>query len=163
MGSLGSRGFLLHDIGVSRLQSQAYGRELLCHDIYPENLRRQQRDGITKGDCKKDCSQLCKADGQKIGCAFSDVVIDPSALFNCADNGGEVVIGDDHIRCFFRNLGACFSHSHANIGGLQSRSIIDSVSRHGYNMASFFQRLYYADLVLCRNPRKHRYFIDSVR
>ncbi len=45
-----------------------------------------------------------KADREQIGGAFSDIVEDPPPLFYGADDGGEVVIGDDHIRGLFGDL-----------------------------------------------------------
>ena len=148
-------GLPFHDIGVRGLQGQADGGKLLCHHIDPQDLGGQKGEGKSQGNGEEDGGQLGKADREQIGGAFSDIVEYPPPLLDGADDGGEVVIGDDHIRGLFGDLGARPAHGYADIGSSQSRGVVHSVSGHGYDVASCFQGLHYADLVLSGDPGKY--------
>jgi hypothetical protein len=55
-------------------------------------------------------------------------------LLNGSDNGGEVVISQDHITGLFGDFGSRNTHSDTNTGLLEGRSIVDSVSSHTSNL-----------------------------
>ena len=81
-----------------------------------------------------------------------DVGIHVPAVFYRFHNGGEVVIRQHHTGGVLGNLRSRNAHGHADIRLLQSRSIIDTVTGHGYQIASLLPCPDNADLMLRGYP-----------
>ncbi len=54
--------------------------------------------------------------GEQKNYGLFNVIVNISSLFNGRNNGCEVIIGKNHIRCAFGNIGTCNSHGNSNIG-----------------------------------------------
>ena len=57
------------------------------------------------------------------------------------DDGGEVVVGEDHLRGFLGHLGPGDAHGHADVGGLQRRRVVDAVAGHRHDLALGLERV----------------------
>ena len=79
----------------------------------------------------------------------------PRPSLDRADDGGEVVVGEDHRRGFLGDLGAGDAHGHADVGLAQGRGVVDAVAGHGHDVAAALQRAHDADLVLGGDPGAH--------
>ena len=62
---------------------------------------------------------------------LADVLVDPTPLADRRHNGGEVVVGEDHIRGRTGHLCAVFPHGAADIRSLQGWRVVDTVAGHG--------------------------------
>ena len=87
---------------------------------------------------------------------LADVPVDAPALPHSGDDGGEVVVGEHHIRRGFGHLGAVFAHGAADVGGLQGRGVVDAVAGHGHHHPPALEGLYQPHLVLRGHPGEHR-------
>ena len=68
-----------------------------------------------------------------------DIPVDAPPLPDGIGDCGKAVIEQDHIRRILGNIRAAATHCHADIGGLERRSVIDPVPRHRGNLARTLQ------------------------
>ena len=64
-----------------------------------------------------------------------EVVVDRPAALDRGDDRGEVVVGEDHVPGFLRDLGAGDAHRDADVGALERRSVVDAVAGHRDDVA----------------------------
>merc|ERR1719394_1383936 len=64
---------------------------------------------------------------------FFQVVKDKTTLLNTSDDGGKVIIKQDHVSSLFGDVRSSNTHGNSNISLLESRRIIDTVSGDGHN------------------------------
>ena len=64
-----------------------------------------------------------------------DVGVDDPPLLDGADDGGEVVVGDDHVGRLLGDLGPLDAHGDADVGLLQGRGVVHPVAGHGHHLA----------------------------
>ena len=77
-----------------------------------------------------------------------DVVHDDAALLDRADDGGEVVVGDEHGGGFLRYLGAADADRDTDIGLAQRGRIVNAIAGHRDDVALALQRSDDLELVL---------------
>ena len=82
---------------------------------------------------------------------LADVLINPAALFDGINDGGEVVIRQNHIRRPLGNIGSRDPHRAADIRFFESGSIVDAVPRHGNHIPARLPRTHDAHLVFRRD------------
>ena len=68
-----------------------------------------------------------------------DVVEDRPAFFDGGDDRAEVVVGQDHARCFLGDVVAAHPHGDADVGLLERRRVVDAVAGDGDDLAHLFQ------------------------
>ena len=68
------------------------------------------------------------------------VVVDGTTFLNGGDDGGEVVIGQDHLSGRFGH-GGTRAHGDTNFGLLQGRSVVDTITSHGRDLTHRLQVL----------------------
>ena len=85
--------------------------------------------------------------GQGPGDEFNQVVEHRPAFLDGRLDGREVVVGQHHVRCLFRHLGAAHAHGYADVGLLERGCIIDAVAGHRHHMAFGLQRLHQTQLL----------------
>lgn len=54
-------------------------------------------------------------------------------LLHPRDDGGKVVVQQDHVGCLLRDVRARDAHGNANVSLLQRRGVVHPVTRHGHN------------------------------
>lgn len=54
-------------------------------------------------------------------------------LLHASDNGGKVVIQQDHVSRLLRDVGASDAHGNANVCLLQRGGVVHTIPRHGNN------------------------------
>lgn len=65
-----------------------------------------------------------------------EVVEDEAALLDAADDGGEVVVEQDHVGRLLGHGAAHDAHGDADVRLLQGRRVVHAVSRHGHDVAA---------------------------
>ncbi len=75
------------------------------------------------------------AAGQARRAGTADVGVDPPALLDGGDDGGEVVVGQDQVGGLPGDLGAARAHGHADVGAAQGGAVVDAVAGHGDDLA----------------------------
>ena len=86
---------------------------------------------------------------------LGQVVVDPPAELDRLDDGGEVVVGQDHHRGALRDLGAGDAHGDADVGLLEGRRVVHAVAGHGDDVALLLEQAHQADLVFRRHAGDH--------
>ena len=82
----------------------------------------------------------------------ADVGVDVPAVLHRLDDGGEVVVGEDHAGGVLGHLGAGDAHGHADVGLLQGGGVVDPVAGHGHQGAPLLPGPDDADLMLRGYP-----------
>lgn len=60
----------------------------------------------------------------------------------------EVVIDENHVGRFLAYVRSVLPHRDANVGSLQSHTVVDSIACHADDVSSVLKRLHYRELVL---------------
>ena len=63
------------------------------------------------------------------------------------DDGGEVVVQQNQIRRFARDVGAAPAHGHADIGALQGGSVVHAVAGHRHEFPLLLERFHDTQLL----------------
>ena len=86
---------------------------------------------------------------------YLHVVVDGSSLLNSLHDGGEVVVGEDHVGGLRGDLSAGNAHGDSDLGLLESRGVVDSVSGHRNDLVHFSEELDELSLVGGLGSREH--------
>ncbi len=85
-------------------------------------------------------ADLSDVGGDEVADELLHVVVDGATLLDGGDDGGEVVVGEDHLGGRLGH-GRARAHGDTDLGLLQSRSVVDTVASHGRNLALALQVL----------------------
>ena len=151
MPSLALRGGTLHQVGLRLLHAQGQGGEAVGDQVDPQQVDRLQNDEAEEGG-QEDGEDLAHVGPQQELDGLAHVVVDPAALADGAHDGGEVVVGQDHVRHVLGHVGAGDAHAHADVGGLDGGGVVDAVAGHGGDAALLLPGVDDADLVLGLDP-----------
>ena len=91
---------------------------------------------------------------------LGEVVEDLAALLDRVDDGGEVVVGEDHAPGVLCHLGPR-AHGDADVGGFDGGRVVDAVARHGHHLAFLLQGVHEQDLVLWGDPAHDPDVVDA--
>ena len=89
---------------------------------------------------------------------FADVVINAPSFAHSGNDGGKIVIGQNHVGHIFGYVGAGNPHANADVGVFDGRGVIDAVSGHGGNLAFFAPGVDDSRLVLRLHSRIYGVF-----
>ncbi len=78
-----------------------------------------------------------------------------ASLLDRPDDGGEVVVEEHQIGHLAADVGPALPHRHADIGPLERGRVVDTVARHGHDLALRLQRLDQPQLLLGAHPGEH--------
>ena len=88
-----------------------------------------QDAGTQEGDDEPEQGAHLEAD------VAGQVVVQAAAQFDGLDDGGEVVVGQDHHRGFLGHLGAGDAHRDADVGPLERGGVVDPVAGHRHHLS----------------------------
>ena len=150
----GRAGWAAHGVGADRVDAQRHRRWPVHDQVDEQDLQRGERRPAGDAGDRRDQEGDHEAErgGQLEPGELDDVVVDAAALADRADDGGEVVIGEDHRGGFLGHLGAGDAHGHADVGPTQGGRVVHPVAGHGHDVAAALQRAHDADLVLGGDP-----------
>ena len=143
--------------GRRLVEAERDGDRHLHEEVDPQHDERFERHAAE--DREDGCAQVAEDERDQRGHLEADVlgevVVDAPTELDGLDDGGEVVVGQDHDRGFLGDLGAGDAHGHADVGLLQRRRVVDAVAGHGDDVLLFLEQVDEADLVLGRDARDH--------
>jgi len=68
------------------------------------------------------------------------VVVDVATLLDGSDDGGKVVIREHHLGSALGDSGTS-THGDTNVGGLESRRVVDTIAGHGDDLADLVEHV----------------------
>eukprot|EP00053_Salpingoeca_punica_P015069 m.137833 g.137833 ORF g.137833 m.137833 type:complete len:1067 (-) comp16613_c0_seq1:133-3333(-) len=128
----------LHDVEVRRVEAEGCGRQAVCDQVDPQQLHGDEGVGQAQRRSEEDADNLADVGGDQVADKLLGVVVDGAALLDSSDNGGEVVVGEDHGGGALGDRGAG-AHGHADVGLLQGGGVVDTVAGHGDNLGLVLQ------------------------
>ena len=111
---------------------------------------------------EQHCNDTRQIAGQQEQNCLLDVLIDISAILHCLDNGGEIVVRQNHCRSVLGNLCTGDAHCHAYISLFQCRCIVDTVTGHGNDIATLLPCTDNANLMLRCHTGINRFVCHKV-
>ena len=151
----------LHGIALGRLDGERQAGQAIGDQVDPQDLQRQERQGHAQEGGQEHDPDLAGVGGHGIADKLADIVIDAAPFFHRGDDGGIVIVQEHHVRGLFGNIGASNAHGNADIGALESRSVIDAVAGHGDDVALLLQSLDDLELMLRRDACIDRQVFDD--
>merc|ERR1711862_391861 len=135
------------------LKERAVG-ETVGHQVDPQQLDGDQGLGQAEGGGQEDADDLADVGGDQVSDELLHVGVDRTSLLHGGHDGGEVVVGEDHLGGGLGHGGAG-AHGDTNLGSLESGSVVDSVSSHGGDFFHLLQILDNLGLVEGLDAGKH--------
>ena len=154
---LGVSRLLVHDAFFLVVHAQGDGRKGIGDEVDPEDVEGGKRkDDAVLGEGGQDGEEEHDQDfgevgGKEIEDGLLDVGEDASSFFDGLLDGGEVVVGQDHVRGALGDVGAGDAHGDADVGSLEGRGVVDAVSGHGDDVSVGLEGLDDLNLVLGRD------------
>ena len=156
-GAATGRGGRRHQALGGLVEAQRDGDRDVDDHVQPQDLQRVERHSA--GDAEDPGHQEDRDVGHQGGHlepeVLHQVVVERAAVGDRADDGGEVVVGEDHHRGLLGDLGAGDPHRDADVRSLQRRGVVHAVAGHRDDVALSLQQLDQPDLVLGRDPGDH--------
>ena len=140
----------LHNAWFSLLGSHSKRRQRVGNQVNPQKVSRLKNSKANQR-CNKDGNNLCKVGTQEELDALTNVVVDAPSLFAGANDGGKVIVSQNHICNALGNVGTSNTHTNTNISAFDGRSVVNAVTRHSCNHALFAPSINNANLVLRLN------------
>src|SRR5262249_29775583 len=107
------------------------------------------KDGRSqKGQNERDEQDEHEAD------VLGEVVVDLSALLDGINDGGEVVVGEDHAPSVLRHVGTA-THGDADVCRFDRRGVVDPVAGHGHHSPLFLEIVGKQHFVFGGHPAHH--------
>ena len=156
-----------HDVLHGGVHAHGQGRSGVGDQVDPQDLGGQQRqdhaglavpaqaDDSREHHAAEDREDLTHVGGQQEAQELLDVVEDAPALTHGVDDGGEVVVRQDHRGGLLGHLGSGDAHGHADVRSAQGRGVVDAVAGHGDRVALRLQGVDDPHLVLRGDARVH--------
>merc|ERR1712004_96253 len=121
----------LHDVGLSLLVGHRDRGHHVRAKVDAEDGHGTKGQGHVSQDEEEEGRDLGDVGGQGVGDGLLQVVKDQPALLNTSDNGGKVVVEQDHVSGLLGDVGAGDTHGNTNVGLLQSGRVVDTISSDG--------------------------------
>ena len=137
---LGVPGLPLHQIRLTLFHPQRQRREAVGNEIDPQQMHRLQ-DGKAQKRREENTQHLAQVGRQQELDGLADVVIDPPPFLHRRNDGGEVVVGQHHIRHVFRHVRTGDAHADADVRRLDGGCVVDAVAGHGGHEAARLPRI----------------------
>ena len=140
----------LHNAWFSLLGSHSKRWQGVRNQVDPQKVSRL-KDSKANQRCNKDGDDLSQVGTQEELNALTNVVVDAPSLFAGANDGGKVIVSQNHVCNALGNVGTSNTHTNADISAFDGRSVVNAVARHGCNHAFFTPGINNTNLVLRLN------------
>ncbi len=144
-----------HDAVLLRLEGEHEAEEHGGRHVDPEDLDRQDRQRGAQEHGGQDDQSLAQVRRQGPGDELGEVVEDAATLLDRGLDGGEVVVGQDHVGGVLGHVGPGDPHGDADIRLLERGRVVHAVAGHRDHVAARLERLHEAQLLLGRHAREH--------
>merc|ERR550539_1534517 len=129
-GLVGSPGWFVHDVQVGGVEGESSGGQTVSDQVDPQQLDGDESLGEAESGGQENTDHLADVGGNQITDELLHVGVDSAALLHSGHNGGEVVVGQDHLGGGLGHGGAG-AHGDTDLGSLQGGGVVDSVTSHG--------------------------------
>ena len=158
------RGRALHQAGGLLVEAEGDPEGGVDEKVDPQDLRRGEglagrevdQGRAEEGEYERDQLEQDEAD------VLVEVVVELAALFHRVDDGGEVVVGEDHAAGVFGDFGPA-PHGDADVGCFDGGGVVDPIAGHGDDVTLFLERVGQQNLVLGRDPADDTDAVVSAR
>ena len=121
---------LVHDvlwflIGPKRDRGKRVGDE-----VHPKEVDRDKGRGEAKARGDEHRNDFADIGGKQEEDGFLNVGVDTPALLDGFFDGGEVIVGEDHVGRAFGDVGAGDAHGDADIGSFKGGRVINAIAGH---------------------------------
>mmetsp|Transcript_20653 Transcript_20653/g.58795 ORF Transcript_20653/g.58795 Transcript_20653/m.58795 type:complete len:668 (-) Transcript_20653:1876-3879(-) len=140
---------LVHDTILGWLDGGDESEGDGADQVSVEHLDGRQRGLVeTADDTEKHGKTLGVVDWGVDHEHLAQVVPHDTSFADGDNDGGEVIISEDHLGGFTGDVGSFLAHGHTHVGSLEGRGIVDTVSGHAAHFSLGLEGLDDADLVL---------------
>merc|ERR1712212_326113 len=131
---------LLHDVKIWGVEAEGSGGQAVSDKVDPQELDGDESLGKTKSSSQEDAHDLTDVGRNEITDELFHVVVDGTTLFNSSPNGGEVVVSKHHLGGRLGD-GSSRTHGNTNLGLLQGRCVIHTITSHGRDLTQALEVL----------------------
>merc|ERR1712004_571691 len=142
----------LHDVALGELVGHRDSGHHVRSQVDAENGDGSKGQGHVGQDEEEEGRDLGDVGGQGVGDGLLQVVEDQPALLDTSDNGGKVVVEQDHVSGLLGDVGAGDTHGNTDVGLLQSRRVVDTISSDGNDGTHPLATLHNNQLLLGAGP-----------
>ena len=143
-----------HRLVRGRVAGKRHGREPVREEVHDEHLDDGQRHADPGEHRDDEQEDLAEVRGEQERDEGADVVVDPAALANRANDRREVVVREHDVGCLARRLGAALAHRDADIGLAEGGGVVHPIAGHRDDVPTRLPRPDETQLVRGRDPRE---------
>jgi hypothetical protein len=136
--------------------AQGKAGQAVGDQVDPHDLGREQGQGQPEQGGQEHDPDLGRAAAETVADEAAQVVVDAPTLADGADDGGEGVVGQDHVGGLLGDLGAGLAHGHPDVGPAQGGGVIHAVAGHGHYLPAGLPGLDDVELLLGGGAGVHR-------
>jgi len=136
MISLGVTGVTFHDIKLGVLVGEGDGGDHVSSKVNAEDKDSREGEGNLEEHEEQEGGDLGDVRRQGVRDRLLQVIEDEATFLNTADDGGEVVVEEEHIGGVLGDIGAT-SHSNTDVGLLDGRGVVDTVTSDSDDVTEF--------------------------
>eukprot|EP00976_Prorocentrum_cordatum_P090607 1188193-Prorocentrum_minimum.AAC.2 len=145
-----------HDVRVRLVEAQRRRGEAVRHQVDPKELHGHEGLGHADGGGEEDAHHLADVGGDHVADELLGVGEDGAALSHRLHDGGEVVVGQHHVRSALRHRRAA-AHRHADVRLLERGGVVHPVARHGHHVPLRLEQVHQAALVRGLHTAEHHH------
>ena len=153
-GLVGSPGWFVHDVEVGGVEGESSGGQAVSDEVHPQQLDGDQSLGEAESGGQENTDNLADVGGDQVTDELLHVGVDGAALLHSGHDGGEVVVGQDHLGGGLGH-GSSGAHGDTDLGSLQGGGVVDTVSSHGGDLLHLLEILNNLRLVERLHTGKH--------
>ena len=121
----------VHDVGFLFFVRHGDGRNHVGAEIDAQDEHRGERQRQLGGDVAEERRNLRNVGRERVSDRLLEVIEDETTFFNTVDDGGKVVIHENHVGGFLGNILTGDTHGDTNVTLLEGRSVVDTVTGDG--------------------------------
>ena len=143
----------LHRVTLGGIDRKRYGRQAVGEQVDDQYLHHGQWSIEPEGDREGKNHHLPSVGRKQEVDEAQHVLVDGPASSNRRDDRRVVVVGEHQVGRRPRRVGPALAHRDADVGGLQSRDVVDAIPGHRHHLAMPAQGVDDADLVPWNDAR----------
>mmetsp|Transcript_4331 Transcript_4331/g.7584 ORF Transcript_4331/g.7584 Transcript_4331/m.7584 type:complete len:611 (+) Transcript_4331:223-2055(+) len=154
-------GWPLHDVGLSVFVGEGDAGEDVGAEVDYEDEDRGEGDRDPDGEEQEQRNDLGAQVRQHVRDGLLQVVEHQATFFDAGNDGGEVIVEEDHEGGLLGHVRARYTHGHPDVGALEGRRVIHAIPSHGHNAAALLLLLHNRQLLRRGRPGKDDLFVGE--
>eukprot|EP00976_Prorocentrum_cordatum_P096718 1190680-Prorocentrum_minimum.AAC.6 len=159
----GVTGGAVHDVRLLLLVGERDGGHHVRAEVHHENHHGGEGQGQADHDEAQEGADLGNVGGERVADRLLQVVENEAALLHAVDNGGKVVVHENHVRSLLGHVLAGDAHGDTNVALLQRGGVVHTVARHRHHLSAALVVLDNLQLVRRGHTRKHNLLVGESR